>query len=173
VEKEKFWSMLWALRPDYDRGTVTAREYYKKVLARFDVSMDDKGIDEMVEIDSESWKHIDPDTVALMEDVKKAGYILGIFSNMPYEFLVWAREALPVFSLPQIGLFSCEAHLVKPEEAIYRKLLSMAGVDGGELVFFDDKPENIKGARALGIEAFIWKDSDNARRELSSLEVVL
>jgi putative hydrolase of the HAD superfamily len=173
VEKEKFWSLLWALRPEYDRGAVTAREYYKKVLSRFDVSMDDKGLDEMVEIDSESWKHINPDTVALMEDVKNAGYILGIFSNMPYEFFFFFWEALPVFSLPQIGLFSCEVNLVKPEEAIYRKLLSLANVEGGELVFFDDKLENIEGARVLGIEAFLWKDPGNARRELLSLGVVL
>ena len=173
VERGIFESMLWALRSEYDRGTITAREYFKKVLSGLNVNLDDKSIDEIVRIDSDSWKNINQETVALMEEVKKAGYILGILSNMPHDFLAWARESLPVFSLPQISLFSCEVNLIKPEEAIYRKLLSMAGVESGELVFFDDNPENIKRARALGIEAFVWKDPENARRELLSLGVRL
>ena len=171
VEREKFETVLWSLRNDYDRGTITARDYYKRVLSRFGVTMDDKTIDEMVEMDLSSWKNINAGTVALMEDVKKADYVLGILSNMPHDFLAWARENIPVFSIPHVSLFSCEVNLVKPEEAIYRKMLSLLGVESGELVFFDDNEENIKSARALGIKAFLWKNPECARRELSSLGV--
>ena len=173
VTREKLESLLWPLRGEYDRGVETAREYYRKVLFRLGVSMDDEGINEMIAIDKKSWININPGTVALMEDVKKAGYILGILSNMPHDFLVWARNNIPAFSLPHVSLFSCEVNLIKPEEAIYRKLLSMAGVKSGELVFFDDNLDNIKSARAIGMESFLWKDPENARRELSSLGVRL
>jgi putative hydrolase of the HAD superfamily len=134
-------------------------------------------IDKLIETDSDSWKNINMETVALMEDVKKAGYTLGILSNMPHDFLAWARKTLPVFSLPQVGLFSCEVNLVKPEQAIYQKLLSMLSAEGvafaGEVVFFDDKIENIKGAESVGINALLWKDAESARRELFSLGVSL
>jgi putative hydrolase of the HAD superfamily len=173
VERGKFESTLWTLRNDYDRGTVDSREYYRDVLAKLSVDVDMKLIDEIIETDFNSWKYINMETVALMEDVKKAGYTLGILSNMPHDFLAWARENLPVFSLPQVGLFSCEVNLVKPEEAIYQQLLSMLGAKGEEVVFFDDKIENIKGAEAVGINGFVWKDVENARRELSSLGVTL
>ena len=173
VEREKFVPVLWSLRGDYDRGIISAMEYYKNVLSRLGITMDDKNIDEMIEIDYSSWKFINPGTVALMEDVKKAGYILGILSNMPHDFLAWARENIPVFSLPQVGVFSCEENLIKPEEAIYRKLLSLTGVKGEELVFFDDNPENVKSAGLLGIRAYVWKSSEDARHELSSLGVRL
>jgi putative hydrolase of the HAD superfamily len=108
-----------------------------------------------------------------MEDVKKAGYTLGILSNMPHEFLAWARKSMPVFSLPHMGLFSCEVSLIKPEKEIYQKLLSLLGVTPPELVFFDDNAENIKAAVSLGIRAFLWKDPENARRELLALGVSL
>ena len=173
VAREKFESLLWSLRNEYDRGTVTGREYYKDLLSRFSVSMDEKSIDEMIAIDLASWRNIDSGTVALMEDVKKAGYILGILSNMPHDFLVWARKNIPVFSLSDVSLFSCEVNLIKPEEAIYRKLLSLIGLEGRELVFFDDNAENVKGAEALGINALLWNGSENARRELESLGVTL
>ena len=173
VECGEFESVLWALRSEYDRGTISARDYYKKVLSHFGVYLDDESVDELVELDSSSWKNIDPETVLLMEEIKKAGYLLGILSNMPMDFLFWARENLPVFSLPHASVFSCEVHLVKPEEAIYRKMLSLLGVEAGELVFFDDKIDNVEGARALGIEAILWENPGMARRELLLLGVKL
>ena len=171
VERDKFEALLWPLRNEYDRGTISGREYYRDLVSRFGVSMDDKSIDEMVEIDHKAWRNIDPGTVALMEDVKRAGYILGILSNMPHDFLAWARKNIPVFSLPHAALFSCEVNLIKPEKAIYEKLISMLGVESEELVFFDDNAENVRSAGAMGIRAFLWKGAGNARQELASLGV--
>ena len=179
AEREKFESLLWGLRGEYDRGTVTVKQYYGEILSRLGAVLDDRIIDVMIELDLKSWKNVNAETVKLMEDVKKAGYLLGILSNMPHDFLAWARKNIPVFSLPQVSLFSCEVNFIKPEAEIYRKLLSMfdsergGPLSYGELVFFDDTPENVKSARALGIQAFLWEGSENARRELASLGVRL
>ena len=173
AEREKFESILWSLRSEYDRGTINSKEYYRKIISRLGVSLDDDSIDEMVKIDLESWKNINTETVRLMEDVKKAGYTLGILSNMPYDFLAWARKNIPVFSLPHISLFSCELNLIKPEKAIYEALLSMLKIESEELVFFDDKLENIKAAKAMGIKAILWESPESARRELLSLGIKL
>ena len=175
IECEKFKSALWGLRDEYDRGTISAREYYGRIFSKLSAKAgaNEDIIDKMIEMDLESWREINGETVTLMEDVKKAGYTLGILSNMPYDFLAWARKNLPVFSLPQVGLFSCEVNLLKPERAIYGKLLSMLGLPGEEIVFFDDIAENIKGAWALGINAFLWNGAENARRGLKSLGVAL
>lgn len=169
VEKDKFQTALWSLRGEYDRGTINARDYYKKILSFFDIHLDHAKIDELVKIDLESWKNINPETVTLMEDIKKAGYTLGILSNMPHDFLAWARKTIPVFSLPNVSLFSCEVNLVKPEEAIYRKLLSLLNIQCEELVFFDDNIENIKAAGALGIKAILWENPESARKVLISM----
>jgi len=173
VEREKFEPLLWSLRADYDRGIISAKDYYRNIFSHLSVPVDDKNLAELIEIDHLSWRNINPETVALMEDVKKAGYTLGILSNMPHDFLSWARKNIPAFSLPHASIFSCEVNLIKPEKAIYIRLLSLLGMEGGELVFFDDNAENIGSARALGMEAFLWKDPENARRELSSVGVTL
>jgi len=173
VERKRFESALWSLRGEYDRGTISAKEYFKTVLSSLAVFMDEKKIEELIAIDTNSWKNINTETEALMKEIKASGYLVGILSNMPHEFLAWARENIPVFSLPHIGLFSCDVNLIKPEEAIYRKLLSMLGVGASELVFFDDNAENIAGARSVGMEAILWKNPKEARRELISLGVKL
>ena len=169
VKRESFESLYWSLRGEYDRGTLTPRDYYKKILSGLRVNKSDEEIDEMVEIDFNSWKNINPGTVTLMEDIKNAGLLLGILSNLPHYFLDWARKNIPAFSLPQVGVFSCEVDAIKPEEAIYRKLLSLLGTQGEETVFFDDLPANVKGAADLGIKAILWKDPESARRELVAL----
>ena len=173
VEKNKFVTALWALRGDYDRGLISSREYFRNILSSLSAWADDKTLDEMAEIDIDSWKNVNPETVALMEEVKKAGYILGILSNIPHGFMAWARKNSPVFSLPHVGVYSCEVNHIKPERVIFEKLISMTGVQAGELVFFDDLERNIKGAREVGINAFIWENPEKARRELLSLGVKL
>ena len=169
VERDKFGAMLWSLRGEWDRGTINGGEYYREILSRLSVSVDDRTINDMVEMDLASWKNINAGTVALAEEIKKAGYTLGILSNMPHEFLNWARKNNPVFPLFDMGLFSCEVNLLKPEKAIYEKLISLTGAEAGELVFFDDNHENVSSARELGINAFLWKDPGSARRELLTL----
>ena len=173
VERAKFEPLLWSLRGEYDRGTITVRAYYGKILLSLGISLDDKTIGEMIEMDLAMWKNTNPGTVELMEDVKKAGYLLGILSNMPHDFVAWARENVPALSLPDICMFSCELGLIKPEQAIFRKLLSLTGLESSEVVFFDDYHENISSARALGINAFQWEGPEKARQELLSLGVKL
>lgn len=158
-------------REEYDRGRVSGKEYYKALLARGGVYPGDGIIEKMAALDTAGWTHINSGTVRLMEDIKAAGLKLGILSNMPHEFLTMAREYFPVFKLPQVGVFSCELGLIKPEEAIYRALLSGLECGPEEAVFFDDTPVNVDAAASLGIKAFTWQDAEAARKKLQDLAV--
>jgi putative hydrolase of the HAD superfamily len=173
AKREDLEQAVWKLRCDYDRGTVNGAEYYARVAGDIGVTIDKDTAKKMAVIDMFSWKRVNPATVILMEEIKKAGYTLGILSNMPFDFLEYARKNLPVFSLPQVGIFSCEVNVIKPEEAIYRKLVSALGCRSDEAVFFDDIQANVDKARELKINAFLWKDAENARRELAGLGVNL
>ena len=173
VQRSRFEPLLWSLRDEFDRGTVSAREYYKDILRQLEVNMEESAIDELAAIDFDSWKNLDSGTISLMEDLKKSGYTLGILSNMPYEFRKWALENFNFFTLTDVNLFSCDVKLIKPEAAVYQKLLEMLKLDGKEVAFFDDKLENIVGAQALGIEGFVWEGAEIARRTLSDLGVKL
>ncbi len=57
--------------------------------------------------------------------------------------------------------FSCEIGVLKPEPEIYEHALRGLGVAPAEAVFLDDRPENVEGARHLGLHAELfttWED---------------
>jgi putative hydrolase of the HAD superfamily len=171
MELGKFESLLWPNRTEYDRGTVSGVEYYRTFLAKGGVFPDDETLKKIHSIDLESWANINPDTVRLMEDIKNAGYKVAILSNMPHDFLALCRDRYPVFSLPHVGIFSCERGSIKPEEKIYRDLFAALVLEPEELVFFDDMPVNVEKACSLGMRGFVWQDPETARETLRGLSL--
>jgi len=171
VKRVDFEPLVWSLRGEYDRGTLTAKEYYRKVLSRLDAAPTDAVLEAIIEPDQAGWKRVNPETERLMEDVKRGGLTVAILSNMPGDFLAWARGALPVFSLPHKAVFSCEAASIKPEDAIYRALFSAVGLPPEALVFFDDNEANVTKAKELGMTAYVWEGADKAREALRALGV--
>jgi putative hydrolase of the HAD superfamily len=156
-------------RSEYDRGKFTSRDYYKFILSTAGVFLDDASCEKIGQTDMDGWKNLNPATVQLMREIRAAGFIMGILSNIPHDFLVWARQHIPVFSEADPAVFSCEHSMVKPEAAIYEKLKELAGCEAGELVFFDDMPDNIAKARELGINGFVWEGPEAARETLRKI----
>ncbi|MDR1587655.1 MAG: HAD family phosphatase [Treponema sp.] len=156
-------------RGEYDRGTFDGGAYYKYILSQAGLFPDEGRLEEIARADNEGWKRINGETLALMRDIKAAGFRVGILSNMPRDFLAWARKNIPVFTGLDAAVFSCEYNLIKPEAAIYEKLREKTGFDYGEIVFFDDLPDNVQKAGELGIKSFVWKGPAAAREELKKI----
>jgi putative hydrolase of the HAD superfamily len=157
-------------RGEYDRGRFDGKGYYKFLLSLAGVFPDDPALEKIAAIDQGGWKHINAGTVELMRDIKRAGFILGILSNMPHDFLAWGRAHIPVFTEADTAIFSCEARIIKPEPGIYEKLKNGIGCEYGEIVFFDDLPDNIKKARELGIHGILWEGPEAARAALKKTD---
>jgi putative hydrolase of the HAD superfamily len=161
--------IYWDNRQIYDRGLVSGAEYFKNILADSGIFPDDQAIETMIARDVESWSRINAETERLMRDIKEAGLKVGILSNMVRPFLDTVRKNNPVFSIPDVEVYSCEVDTVKPEKKIYELLLSALGTKADELVFFDDTRINVDAAEKLNIHAFLWQDAAAARRELELL----
>jgi putative hydrolase of the HAD superfamily len=59
--------------------------------------------------------------------------------------------------------------VAKPEAAIYRHAAALAGTTADRCVFVDDQPENVEGARMVGMRAILYAGLDAMRRELASM----
>jgi len=153
-------------RDEYDRGACNGEGHFRTMLSNAGIFLDETSLWKIAQTDMDGWKHINADTVQLIRDVKKAGAKLAIFSNMPFDFLVWARENLPVFKEVDAAVFSCEHYLLKPETEFFEILKSQLDLDYSEIVFFDDSIINIDKACELGIKGFLWTSPGEAREIL-------
>ena len=68
-------------------------------------------------------------------------------------------------------IISAEARVAKPDARIYQIALENLGVAPVESVFLDDFPENVAGARAVGMQAIRFSKPDQALAELNQILV--
>ncbi len=101
----------------------------------------------------------------LIADIKKSGGKLYILSNISKGFAAgyrknpWINELFDTFD----GLvFSAPLGITKPGAEIFNHLLSLYNLTSGECVFIDDSQANVDGAKAVGINAYLF-DGDAAK----------
>ena len=145
-----FQGPYWAYRLSYDRAELDGTTYWLKVAAALGLSFSAAQIAELTRLDIASWLHLYDGTVALLQDVAAAGYRLALLSNAPADFAEVLAEQ-PVARFFEHLTFSCYLGSVKPEPECYRAVLAILGVRPADVVFIDDRPENVAGAAAVGI----------------------
>jgi putative hydrolase of the HAD superfamily len=166
LSTEVLWELDRKYRGEWDRGIYDGIGHYRLILAKAGVSLDDDRLARIVKADIDCWKNIDSAVLQLMQDIKAAGLRLGILSNIPRDF---PRDSVPVFAEADIAVYSCDLGLIKPEAGIYEKLREKAGCLYEDIVFFDDKEDNVYKARELGIQAFLWEGAGAARKQVSGI----
>lgn len=172
VNARELEPVLWALRPAWDRGDISGIRYYATILEQLGRRVSSAILEQLVEIDMESWSHLNSETIELVMAVQRAGRKVGILSNMPVEFLQRARERFPLFHQVDGAVYSCEVRVNKPDRQIYEHCANVLGCSPSQILFFDDLPVNIEGARAVGFQAFLWEGAEEARRILVSFGII-
>ena len=64
---------------------------------------------------------------------------------------------------------SYQIHIAKPDKKIYEYLLNKYNLIAQECIFFDDRPDNTKAARQMGIEAVTVTGQDFLISELDKI----
>ncbi len=156
----------WEWRRAYDLAELDTAEYWREVGRALGRSYTDAAVAELSRLDSASWLRLQPDTVELAQDLAAAGVPLALLSNAP------ADVAAAVSSLPLLArfghlIFSCELKAAKPDPECYRAALATLGARADEVIFIDDRPENVAGAAALGLRSVQFTTAAAAREALN------
>ena len=110
----------------------------------------------------------DAATVALLRRLKAAGRRLFFLSNMPAPYALHLERHHDCFACFDGGVFSARIGLMKPDPAFYERAAREFGFAAGETpVFVDDAQPNVDAARALGWDAFLYRDAAQCAEELA------
>ncbi len=151
-----------------NRGELTLAEAKRRYIAEHGFTADD--MDSLYHALFDSFP-IKADTLALMHDLRRAQYRLFAITDNVHEIVAHLKEIHDFWALFETAAVSAEVGVLKPDPRIYRWLLETARIEADECIFLDDVERNVDGAKAVGMEAFVFTDAFNARRDLRSVGV--
>ena len=103
--------------------------------------------------------------------LKCKGYGVYILSNYGRWAYQNTTEALSFLEDVDGAVFSFQVYQMKPEPEIYQTLLTKYDLKPEECIFLDDRQVNIDGAKALGIEGFVFTSYEEAVKHLKEYGV--
>ena len=110
--------------------------------------------------------------VPWIKELKSKGYRVYYLSNFSHKAYMECRDALDFIPCTDGGILSYRDKVIKPDEKIYKLLLSRFGLRAEESVFLDDTLSNVEAAQRLGFHVIHFQTREQAEAELMELGVV-
>jgi putative hydrolase of the HAD superfamily len=111
-----------------------------------------------------------PGALQLVQELKDRGFLTACLSNTNASHwqIMCAETGASALALTRMDyrFGSHEIGVRKPDAEIYRHVERATGLNGSQIVFFDDILENVEGARALGWRAHQVTDRTNPVKQM-------
>ena len=104
------------------------------------------------------WTSIElvPSSIELVHRLRAAGYGVHLGTNQEQYRAAYMRTELGYDDLFDVSCYSWELGAVKTEVAYFERAVAMIGAAPAEIVFVDDRLENVETARSAGLGAVHW-----------------
>lgn len=107
-----------------------------------------------------------PPMIALHAELRKHGLPTYIFSNTNDLAIEHVRRNFPFFSQFNGYILSYEVRAMKPNPPIYEALENLTGKRADEILYIDDRPENVAGGLARGWRSILHETPEKTRAAL-------
>jgi 2-haloacid dehalogenase len=113
-----------------------------------------------------------PGTEGIVAALEARGVPLYCITNFSPSKLEMARRRFPVLDRFRGTVVSGVVGLVKPDPAIYRRLLDDHGLKAADCLFIDDVGKNVAGAQAVGMHAVRFTSAPALEDDLRRLRLL-
>jgi glucose-1-phosphatase len=159
----------WDIYDAFERGSLSEGEFLNQL---------NRQLSEKLTLDSfrAVWNSVLKQTVPgipeLLEKLSQQ-YPLFALTNSNETHIHYLKAQFPWVRFFHQVLTSYELGCRKPEPEIYEKLISLTQINAPQILFMDDRPENIDGARRCGISAELCqRPEEDLPRILKSYSVL-
>lgn len=153
----------------YETGHLSTLEFYQRMCRQLELQSS-------LEVFQETWGSLfDPRPDHLLSPSLfrrlRLRYPVIALSNTNEMHFSWLKKIQPLVHEFDDYVLSFEVKSMKPDLAIYREALSRVDADPAETVFVDDRADNVRAARRLGICGIQFVSEDQLERDLKDLGV--
>ena len=148
--KRRLWTgELWTRA---ERGDLSEAEFWSRAGEELGLSAD-RQIERLARDLWDSW-HIDEEVLGAIDETRQR-YRVAMLSNASDALEEQLAERYGVADRFELIVNSSREGVAKPEAEIYRILLDRMELEAEQVVFIDDRPENVSAAAELGMHV-IW-----------------
>jgi putative hydrolase of the HAD superfamily len=166
LEEDALHAGYWAHRHDYDRGTLTGVAYWHAVVAHAGIALDAAQLAGLLVADTDLWTQLNLPMVEWAGRLQAASIRTGILSNIGDSMAEGICAKFPWLSRFDHCTWSHALFLAKPEPAIYIKTAETLKTPPANILFIDDREENIAAADALGFQTIRYTGHAEFEREM-------
>ena len=152
----------------YECGQVTRREFYEKVrdAVGFQGTLEEFG-GYFADIFTEM-----PAMIALHAELRRRGVPTYIFSNTNGLAIEHIKRNFPFFKNFDGYIYSHEIGAMKPDPKIYAAMEKVCDRRGADIIYLDDRSENVQGGLARGWKSVLHETPEKTRAALEKLKLV-
>jgi HAD superfamily hydrolase (TIGR01509 family) len=143
----------------YELGQVTRRDFFEQAQRVIGFH---GTFEEFSEFFADIFTEI-PLMIELHTALRQRGFATYIFSNTNDLAIEHIRRNFPFFRNFDGYIFSCDIGAMKPDAKIYEALEKLAGRRGAEIIYLDDRPENVAAGAARGWSAILHESPGQSR----------
>ena len=117
------------------------------------------------------WEGLFPNEtmIAFMASLREAGYRMALLTNNVREWELRWRALAPIDDIFELVVDSAFVGVRKPDPEIYELTVTGLGVPAGECLFVDDIEVNCDAARAAGMSAVVFRDTEQAIADMRAI----
>jgi putative hydrolase of the HAD superfamily len=170
-----FHDAYWRYRHDYDRGALSGPAYWNQVAADLGRTLTAQQTTDLLSADIALWTQPNQPMIDWAAQLQAAGVRTGILSNIGDAMETGILERLTWMHDFHHHTFSHRLNTAKPDPSIYAHAAEGLGVPPSQILFIDDREENIAAARAAGMQAIQYLNQAQflADMHLAHLETLL
>ncbi len=153
---------------EYETGRLTRKEFFAEICraSGFHGTMEEFG-----EFFADIFTEIPP-MIELHARLRRRGIPTYIFSNTNDLAIEHVRRNFPFFRDFDGYIFSYEVKAMKPDAKIYDALEKLTGRRGAEILYLDDRPENVAGGAARGWRTILHETPEKTRAALEHFKLL-
>ncbi|HWV98854.1 MAG TPA: HAD family phosphatase [Candidatus Acidoferrum sp.] len=150
---------------DYETGLLTSQEFYEKISAATGF---DGGLEEFAALFADIFVPIEP-MVGLHAALRQQGFPTYIFSNTNDLAVRHIRRDFPFFANFDGYILSYEHRAMKPDAKLYEVVEKQTGRSGADLLYLDDRPENIAAGAARSWQVILHETPQKTAAAVTTL----
>jgi HAD superfamily hydrolase (TIGR01509 family) len=152
----------------YETGLITSEEFFQQVRRASGFQGD---LEEFSSLFSDIFTPIEP-MIQLHSELRGRGFPTYIFSNTNELAVRFIRRKFPFFNDFDGYVLSYEHGAMKPDSKLYEVVEAQSGVRGSQILYLDDRLENVEAGAARGWQVILQESPEKTRSALQKLQLL-